>query len=379
MNREVEWTRPSRWRARCLGRSMRPALSLGWLLAAAAPGCSASDRDDKNGGPYEWIQHIPRQAGSIASAVPDGSHPPLPVPAFDEPRTDEELAEGLRPVLIKGHDVYRGRPLDVNLIRRFSASLPNSPSYDPRRPLPKDQGEGELQQPIFGADNRFVVRDHTSWPWSTQVFVSTTSLGCSATMIGVNTAISAAHCFYDGTYHNVVFAAPGYDAVDPNHAPFGIYNDSCVFGIVPDGWIHNTNNFFYDFAILDFSACDELQLGYSTGWLGWWSDAPVANYAASIFGYPGTCQGLTAYPQLCGMTAPVGAVLPGPSAGLLNDRALDVSEGQSGAGVFISGADTWVVGNAAGARDYGNGNVINIHRRLDGTVFAFLQQASIDF
>ncbi len=106
---------------------------------------------------------------------------------------------------------------------------------------------------VFGSDNRATVTNTTVNPYSAQVAQSynitpITYFGCSATLIGNRTAVSAAHCFHTGvggswrpTYSWAVGARATYTA---NPLPYGSHY-GCYQAYIPAAYITTNSSSIY--------------------------------------------------------------------------------------------------------------------------------------
>jgi V8-like Glu-specific endopeptidase len=185
------------------------------FLAATLPGCaSARDDDstyihDRKVEPISEAElgamspdYVPLSATTTESGTPA---PPAPAPSGEEGEISalnaEELADKLRPVV---YDVARGQAYiqrsitaeDVERAREALRSLEN-PVEHTETPIPAARSAptapGVKPQNIWGTDDRVATTD-CSLP--SKAVYRLQGLGCTGTVIGWRTLITAAHCVY---------------------------------------------------------------------------------------------------------------------------------------------------------------------------------------
>jgi V8-like Glu-specific endopeptidase len=279
--------------------------------------------------------------------------------------SDKQLAEALRPVVLRNGHEYIGDPSeDLVAHLRASEQVRQTKAFTPLLRANTERLENSSIRPlsgIIGPDNRVVRRDNTEYPWSTILFS-----GCSGTMIGPSTALTAAHCVHNGTnWLTLPTYSPGSDFQDANPFPFGQFG--CYTVSIPTAFINNDGgDARFDYAVVEFAGCGDFP-GRSTGWKGIWvaPDSVITGNLMYVYGHPSD----KAQPQIWG----------DQGSGILNGQYInffiDAWFGDSGAGLYVYDTDGWpyVVGvlrGAAGA--IGDDTRPNYGRRITQEVFDFI-------
>jgi len=319
--------------------------------------------------------------------VHEGAPPPRrPV----QDMSDEELARELWPHSSHGGYVYRWAAPPLEMARQVKANAgkvgeprPGSPANAPVTgvDVPED-----LRGQVFvsGADNRTYFSNTTSWPASTHILlgdntdpVNNGGSACSATLIGRSTAVSSAHCFANGGggFFGPRSWAPGVDRNDANPYPFGIFQP-CYWVTVPGGWL-SSGDATYDYAVIEFGpgfpTCG-INIGDSTGWLGWWPrppDGSVSGRTNYIYGYPGSPPASPGWPSLWGSGRCCDLSASGTDE---YHHYIDASPGNSGSGHYFIYSDggRYVVGTWRACRSVWLGGTYNVTRRMDGSFEALI-------
>lgn len=155
-------------------------------------------------------------------------------------------------------------------------------------------GEDEQGRQVIGPDDRIRVRDSASYPFRTFGYLS---MGCSATIIGRYTVITAAHCVYDhdsGWAENVSFY-PGLNG--QGNLPYGEYQYEQMW--IPSGYISRYQGYYgsvvpWDLAIIRLQRA----AGDRLGWLGV-SMNNYRDFTAYMVGYPGDKEIFTMWRTKC--------------------------------------------------------------------------------
>lgn len=268
----------------------------------------------------------------------------------------ERLAERIRGHMLRGGEYYVQAEPELALAEQILYGEGAKPS-EPGRVL-----EGRDTK---GADDRGRVNPTTAYPWTTMAF---NDLGCSGTMIGRSTMITAAHCVYDTVGGNDEWYCRD-GTTDPTGAcddqqgdlrhRFGANGTGgvldwiqCYTVTVPGCFIsQNTlsgaTDAGCDYAVVDFTvgngACPNPTPGNTTSWLGTWvlNNTDIASKVTLRYGYP--------------MYAPCNSNVNGgnstdcPAAGAFN---------YSGSPVPFSGGELWGMSAAAGATTAANSNAL---------------------
>jgi len=317
-----------------------------------------------------------------ASSDARGLESPLP--------SSEELAEGLRAVtVLDGYEYVSEPSIDSGpiLTRWREARLARASTEARSTDLSEElRGLVAEQATVFGTDDRATVTNTTVNPYSAQVAMwhntATGVYGCSATLIGATTALSAAHCFHTGvggSWRPTLTWAVGARASVADSYPYGKVT-GCYSVYIPAAFITtDSSSPLYDYAVIDFAGpggCGKTP-GATASHLLWgvYPDAAIDGNTGWIYGYPTVSSG--AYPVQRGMG--VGAAGINLSVFYPNYvfyQYLDTSDGQSGAALFQN--------------IYGGYNEVAIHvgpwdsdenvgRRITSDVASFVSNNSVEY
>lgn len=311
-------------------------------------------------------------------------------------RTREELAEALRPVILRGDG------------KLYIASEPNWAAADAlvgdgvdRAEAPREGGvhdavdgteEVRTTAKVIGTDGRTRVTDTTIAPFSaiarvSVVFDSGFSAQCSGAYVGPWTFILAGHCLRqpNGTVARWIRFEPGRNGSSLPFGGFTCRNDDSnssndFLAAIPSGFVSNPNDHAFDFAVIDTYPCHLAPhwFGEPATNQGVIVDSGTATY--SMHGYPGDpCPGASSgFYFMCGMSGT--AYVNGT---WLESAEIDTSGGQSGGPWYRAGR---VAGVHVDYREYFDflrcGFDVcrrNYARRIDGTFKAFLDAIAFDY
>ena len=408
---------------------MRASTSLFFFASVLGLGqaaCGGVVSTDPNEPPTEFVDEIGRKwvraAGPAQFAEPVEG--PLPTPQITEevrqrhlrtaPPTVDELANALRAkTLFKGYE-YRLAEPDYD-----GAEAVLRGEYDDRGSLPdygnaerpaRDEGFVNKVHGVFGTDTRTAQRNNTTWPNSAMYLLFNASFwpdsveveGCSGTMIGSSTLITAAHCVFDGDsqkFRDNRGWAGGVDSRDSNRFPFNV-GLGC-YRVTVFGAYDASDDFEDDVAVIEFAPnpapCGSpLCPGNSTGWDGIWAASSGTLESTStpkiLAGYPGVACSPNGTDAACFHPTIWSGQDPNADAeDFLGfdydtvDHHVDATDGDSGAGLRIkspngpgctSGSCDYVVGVHSGFVSPFIGSNYNVAVRTSGRILNFLEATS---
>jgi V8-like Glu-specific endopeptidase len=357
-------------------------------LLAAAVGCASAGDSGSTYIHDRELEAISEAELRVMSAdsVPDSAitsesaTPTLPTQASVEGEdklstlSPEVLADNLRPVV---YDVARGQAYiqrsitaqDIERARETLRSLKNSVERT-EAPIPSagaaPSAPGVQPQNVFGTDDRVTTTD-CSLPSKAVYFLH--GLGCTGTVIGSRTLITAAHCVYSGGwvwYQNI--------SVKMASACGGLSNFTFSGGLVtvPQAYI-TSGQIEYDYAVVDFGtwATPISQTGTVSGVVV--DQTGTHSYAA--FGYGKFNDGRLT--RVTGSGWKDGA--------FFYSQTIDAGPGDSGGPWIWSSSGNWVAGTLKGTGfdDCGflgqDRCVYSLSRRIDSVYFSSIQAWSQDY
>lgn len=294
--------------------------------------------------------------------------------------TRDELAEKLRPVQLIQGNVYRLETADYEIVDKILSMADRAPSVPPHVEggeskqgslvnLEDDTASPQrvINSPGYG-DQRIRISDTNSkWWFRAHGWVND---GCSATLIGRSTALSAAHCFYiwGGWWptNGVAFGASNQypSGISPVY-PVWPYHPVGPTVILPTAWVENSNPNDIDAEVWDFAVL-EFSLGYypgghAGGWYGVRSPTAGTFNRVWLTGYPSEKY---PHPQMWeSVQQAYGGYYPGSG---VEKHYIDMTPGQSGAALYDS--DGYCIGiNVAESVNYD----VNYYRRWTAVTGAF--------
>jgi hypothetical protein len=364
-----------------------------------------------------------------SSRADDDTKPPLTLDDI----SDDDLAEGLRPLtLVHGEYEYLGVAPEYELALKIRAhhelieagreeeAAELAPNISPSEALDEKESDssdsGLIEKAVFGPDGR-VVGDNTILVGRATMIFDNTNVGAgistsegSGILVGLSTALSAAHVFWDeanNTWEPWHRWAPGYDSADNNQSPWGDWF-ACYNPWIPQNYVTAVNanpgvaELFWDFAVLEFSQGPNGGCNLVDGSNN--SDTPSAGHVGAAVRSEANIEGRTAttrgYPGLgnCGTPATPCAARQWVSSDTTPDIVstslqfdADTTVGQSGSGIYqsISNPPQPCVGHPSGSICVGGIFAVahistenasfNRGRRYDSTVHNFLLANSAEY
>lgn len=314
----------------------------------------------------------------------------------------DQAAEKLRGIsLYNGYEYVT--ELDHNMANLIARKL-----SDVNVTEPSETNEYNLtnKAKCCGNDNRFTTNVYNDYA---RILLS--EVGCTAGIISENVAITAAHCLYD-TVANSWYTVK-HTSVDTGSPPWywrhTSYNDTtpagyaCYKATVPDCWKSATSNgsFVCDYAVLDFSiaangtACADTTPFDTWNGVSIKSDAGYESASTWAIGFPAYVNtsggsinsGLTFMFTRLNGTWGYNTIINGtpyfaPSGGVMTNIAvetqfqnlIDAHDGDSGRPQldYITSGNYQVALHVG----VGSGYTENLDRRIDSTVWSFIQAYS---
>lgn len=373
------------------------------LFVVFACACGSESRDREiHGRSFTWLKDLltgeesPLAQQFLRKRAPNEVETRETRDTRDTPppaRTREELAEALRPMAMYDGQVYVASEVAWDLADAALELGDRELKIEPSATLPDGVDLGvapalELPEGVIASisDARYTVSNQNlQIPFSWHIYYEMRDIydanqrgSCSAVMIGRNTALTAAHCWYSlwnfaSGFGTLDLGAAAADTQDFFWYPFGTF--AAPLGAWwPSCW--NGSATSCDYVVID-TGDNPNNPGWDVGYMGWWVNAPEwsTNNNDWAFGYPGSCPGLSQKPQPCGMIGTLNFYHSPNYPQILYWDNVNVytSEGQSGTAHFVR--DAWN-GNfyAVGVHN----SITNI-RRIDSDVWSFVQAVSRDY
>lgn len=228
-------------------------------------------------------------------------------------------------------------------------------------------GGGVAAQAIIGNDERVRITSTTTFPASAiaylDILVDGDLFSCTATFIGSQVLLTAAHCLWDRDSHqwaSIVRVVPGKNG--PAEPFGGQFADSLW---VPDGWIETGGAPGYDWGLIHLPTT---ALSANAGWMrvGLLSKATLSSsdFQPAILGYPGDKPEGTLWGSI------KNAFLDVSDFFLFHD--IDAYQGQSGSAVFSLNSSAFYLAYVVGIHSAGVPGQWNRAIRIDAFVLADL-------
>lgn len=286
--------------------------------------------------------------------------------------SDAELGRVLSPKMARAGYEYVAKEAPADLVRavrtnRAVGELGN-PGFRPS--AEEDVNPEDLAgKTVFSPDSRVLHRDNTAYPFNTIVWLDN---GCTGTLIGASTVVTAAHCVHNGSSWTLPsYLYPGYDAQDSDPDPYGRFG--CYDVTIPGGW-DSDKDAADDYAVIEFSGCGAYP-GNATGWLGVYatnSGGNISGKMSYLYGYPGD---KSPYPQIWGIgNDSLDTSIWYPARVF---HSIDTYNGQSGSGIYQKRTGSPCDGRCVvGIHKGGFDSNENHGRWLDTDVWSFIQAYS---
>lgn len=158
--------------------------------------------------------------------------------------------------------------------------------------VPVTAASDTVDRAIIGTDDRTRVSDASPFPFRAIGYVTTywpgdMLTGCSGTLIGPSTVLTAAHCVWNperGGFALDVTFAPGTNA--PKFAPYGRIPKSRISILTAFQKAYNPQKIAIDAIQVDIAVINiETPIGNDVGWMGYGVDAD-GDFEAHLYGYP---------------------------------------------------------------------------------------------
>jgi V8-like Glu-specific endopeptidase len=212
---------------------------------------------------------------------------PMPTPEVDPSATSRGLLD---------LDPAAALASMTTVTRASDGTVTETPASEGMRAILEHEMKGSEQamttdRAIVGSEDRVRITDASDYPYRAigllvSTFANGDTMGCSGTLIGPSTVVTAAHCVYNhdaGGWIASGFFVPG--ATDDHTALVGTFDIANVN--ILKGFIDNYQSNYGDVMPWDLA---EIELasdaGNQLGWLGFRVD-DAADFAATMIGYPG--------------------------------------------------------------------------------------------
>jgi len=166
------------------------------------------------------------------------------------------------------------------------------------------EGE-EASRQVFGSDDRVQIGNTAVYPFQVIGYIGGKTKqgygGCSGTLIGPYTVLTAAHCLYnhdDKDFLSEIIFVPGLNGAEAKDAPFGGFAAESVS--VVQGFIDNYQGSYDSVVPWDLGVITlKDPVGNYLGWMAAQHFDNLGDFDANIVGYPGDKPGGTMWRATC--------------------------------------------------------------------------------